>query len=257
MSSMTWSSRMADAHDRDRLPEYALGLLNEAERARVETHVRECASCARELAAYHETADMLPEALPPAQAPEAAWNAIAARIRPVRAGPHRTRVGGRASAWARLQPALIAVLAVAVIGLGGWNAWLQSQLPGDGDPAISSLVYGSGGPVTVVTLVAKPGTSGVGGRLVMSHDRTEGGLVVGGMPALQPGQAYEIWFVREDQSRVPANTFTVDSQGQAVFLVDVPQPADSFDGVAITTEPSAGSSTPTGPDLLAGLIYQN
>jgi len=38
--------------------------------------------------------------------------------------------------------------------------------------------------------------------------------------------------------------------------VAVPQPADEFDGVAITEEPAGGSPTPTGHDLLAGPIYE-
>lgn len=251
---------MVDAHEREHLSELALGLLEDAERARVEAHVRACAECAAELSAYRATIEMLPEALPPAQAPAAAWKAVAARVRK---RERRGRAG--AGSWlgrlfggrALLQPALLVVLVAAVIGLIGWNASLQARLSGNDGSALYRLFDRSGGRATVVTLVAKPGVSAIGGRLVMTQDRTEGGLVVGGMPALPAGQSYEIWFVRADQSRVPANTFTVDAHGQAVFLVDVPQPADGFDGVAITAEPSGGSPTPTGPDVLAGLIYQN
>jgi anti-sigma-K factor RskA len=248
---------MAETHEREELATYALGLLEGNDLARVEEHLRSCPVCSEELQAYRSTIDVLPEALPLAQAPNDAWRGISDRIQRSRRG-ERAGAGswlGRALGFGgRLQPTLTAVLVVAVLGLFGWNAWLQSRLS-DNNSALDSVVSEWRGNATVVTLVSKPGVTGVSGRLVMSGDRQEGGLIVGGMPALSQGQSYEIWFVRSDQSRTPADTFTVDSQGQAVFLVNVPQPADNFDGVAITAEPATGSATPTGPDVLAGLIY--
>ena len=109
----------------------------------------------------------------------------------------------------------------------------------------------------VVDLVSiGPSTvSGLDGYLVMSEDRRQGGLVVAGLPALSSGRSYQVWFVRPDQSRAAAGTFRVDSLGQAVARVAVPQPANDFHGVAITEEPAGGSPAPTGHDLLAGPIY--
>ena len=94
-----------------------------------------------------------------------------------------TQTWGSPAFGGRLQPALTAVLVVAVLGLFGWNAWLQSRLS-DNNSALNSVVSEWRGSATVVTLVAKPGVTGVSGRLVMSGDRQEGGLIVGGMPAL-------------------------------------------------------------------------
>ena len=80
--------------------------------------------------------------------------------------------------------------------------------------------------------------------------------MLAGLPDLQPGRSYQAWFVRPDQTRVPVGIFAVDSFGQAVLLIDVPQPAEQFAGVAISEEPERGSTTPTGGDVLAGPIYQ-
>jgi anti-sigma-K factor RskA len=97
--------------------------------------------------------------------------------------------------------------------------------------------------------------NGLAGYLIMSKDQRQGGLLVNGLRVLPSGRSYQVWFVRPDQSRAPAGTFSVDHLGQAVALVDVPQPANDFHGVAITEEPAGGSTSPTGHDLLAGPIY--
>jgi putative transcriptional regulator len=57
---------MIDDAFSDRIAEYALGALDEAERLAVEAHLRECADCGSELLAFQRAASSLPRALSPA-----------------------------------------------------------------------------------------------------------------------------------------------------------------------------------------------
>jgi len=237
------------------LAAYAFDLLDAPGRARAEAHLRTCRECAQELAEYRAVIAVLPRAGLTEPAPEEAWQAIEARIRArgaARTGATRAGGGpGRRLRIRGLQPALTAALAAAVIGLIVWNATLQARLSDRAElPGLSEASQ-----VVVVDLVAASAAGGVDGYVIMSQDRRQGGLVIGGLPALGSDRSYQVWFVRPDQTRASAGTFGVDGLGQAVTLIHVPQPVDGFDGVAITEEPGGGSPTPTGSDLLAGPIY--
>jgi anti-sigma-K factor RskA len=234
------------------LSAYAFDLLDAAARARVEAHLRACTACAEELAELRAVIATLPRARPAEPAPEAAWQAIETRIRARAAAQRADWWPGRWVRAGRLQPALTAALALAVVGLVVWNATLQAR---DTERRVELPGLSNAERVTVVDLVPAAASSDLDGQLIMSQDQQQGGLVIGELPALPSGRTYQVWFVRGDQTRASGGTFGVDSLGQAVTLIDVPQPVDDFDGVAITEEPGNGSPAPTGRDLLAGPIY--
>jgi anti-sigma-K factor RskA len=252
---MSWGVYMTEDPERQDLAAYALGLLEDPNRAALEAHVRSCRDCAEELAEYRAAIALLPHAQRAEQAPTEAWEAIAARVR----GRDENQPRGVTSArWrpergARLTRVLGPALVAAVIGLIVWNTSLQVRLA-HRQTTIGGLA--SAPAENVVALAGQSAVSGLGGHLFMSEDRQKGGLAVVGLGVLPSGRSYQIWFVRADQSRAPAGTFSVDHLGQAVTVLAVPQPADTFDGVAITEEPAGGSTTPTGHDLLAGPIYE-
>jgi anti-sigma factor RsiW len=235
---------------------YALGSLEDPRLARLEAHVRACPDCAKELAEYEAVAGILPFALEPEAPPREAWEALLARVR----GRHEARSQRRSIAALRLarpgrviQPVLWVALAAAVIGLLFWNASLQRRF------SHQSTTIGTLASLPAESVVPLGGPSpgaGFGGRLYVSADRHQGGLVVNGLPVLQAGRAYQVWFVRPDQSRASSATFRVDTLGQAIVEVAMPRPLDQFDGVAVTEEPEEGSSLPTSRDLLAGPIYE-
>jgi len=233
------------------LAAYAFDLLDAPGRARVEAHLRTCTECWEELAEYRAVIAVLPRVGLTERAPAGAWQTIEAGIRARDRGTHGALRPGR---WFRVggwQPALSAALAAAVIGLIVWNATLQARVS---DSKVELPGLSAASQVVVVELVAAA-AGGADGHVIMSQDRRQGGLVIGGLPELAADRSYQIWFVRADQTRVSAGTFGVDSLGQTVTLISVPQPVEGFGGVAITEEPGGGSPTPTGRDLLAGPIY--
>ena len=82
--------------------------------------------------------------------------------------------------------------------------------------------------------------------------RTHGLAISGaGIPAPPPGRAYQVWLFTPDLA-VSAGLLPVDASGRASAVVepiaDLPRPIVR---AAITLEPAAGSSAPTGPAALA------
>lgn len=70
---------MACADVQSKLSDYAVGLLNEHERADVERHLQRCVSCSQELEALRRTG-MILDALPLEGAPAHLWESIHSRI---------------------------------------------------------------------------------------------------------------------------------------------------------------------------------
>jgi len=82
------------------------------------------------------------------------------------------------------------------------------------------------------------------------------GLIVSaqGLPALGPGQTYQLWVIPAGEGAVPigAGTFDPDPAGRATFMAPVPAGVTGIATVAVTREPAGGSQTPTMPLFLAG-----
>jgi len=96
-------------HIVDRLPDYAVGALRGRAKARVESHLAECAACRGELAALQRTGELL-NAVSLEDAPPETWEAVRERVGELRraAAPARPRF-----AWG-LAMGLVAVLIVAL-----------------------------------------------------------------------------------------------------------------------------------------------
>lgn len=75
-------------------------------------------------------------------------------------------------------------------------------------------------------------------------------LVADGMPALDEGKTYELWFVR-DQTPIAAGTFEPDADGKATAVLDGEMHAG--DVIAVTIEPDGGSpdGTPSTAPVVA------
>jgi hypothetical protein len=85
------------------------------------------------------------------------------------------------------------------------------------------------------------------GEVLYSLPNRTGALFVTGLPVLPENQDYQVWYL-EGETPIPGAVFDVDANGSGVVRLaeDVP----TFDGVALTAEPTGGSDTPTGDVLL-------
>jgi len=83
--------------------------------------------------------------------------------------------------------------------------------------------------------------------LVVEADAAGAVLLMSGLPALAPGQTYELW-VERDGTIVGVGTFRPDERGLAAVTIDA-----SLDGIRqamITIEPTGGSDAPTPEDVI-------
>lgn len=108
------------------------------------------------------------------------------------------------------------------------------------------------GPRTLVATLAPPGGQTASGRVVVDASTGEAALVVVGLDAPGEGKTYELWAIRGNRPPEPAGLFA--GGGTAVAQMSrVPDPT-SVTTFAVSIEPSGGSTSPTGPIVLAGPV---
>ena len=89
-----------------------------------------------------------------------------------------------------------------------------------------------------------------GGTAFFSLDGT-GVVAVTNLQPAPEGRSYQVWyFPTPDAEPLPGATFTVDGNGSGFMLI--PADVGLFTDIAITLEPEAGSTSPSGPIYLSG-----
>lgn len=214
---------------------YALDALSEQEEAELEAHLRHCARCRTDLAAFHDTAAALAYAAPSASPPPALRGQMLAKAREERGNVVSLRPR-------RTLRVLTAAAAIAAIGLGIW-AVTQTMSLSDERTARNRLE-------DTVALLADPGAqrvpvSGGEGTLVFAPDG-RAALVLERLVPAPAGRTYEAW-VSQDGAMRPAGVF--EATGDAtVFVLKRSLPSGA--GVAVTIEPTGGRQQPSGAPIL-------
>lgn len=242
---------MSIPHDslRDDLPAYALGALEPPASARLERHLGECAECRTQLREYEEVMRLLPLGLPRAEPSSAARRALFNRVRTDETAARRRAAQGW---WPRFRVHALtaAVVVVAVIASAlfwtvvgdesGENAAaVVDELRDHPDTEVIPMLGSNAAPQAVAQLFFQPG-------------ETRAGLVVSGLPPLPDGRAYQLWFIRPDETRYDGGVFTVDSSGQAMVVINAPVDYAPGWRCGVTEEPAGGSSQPTGQNVMLG-----
>ncbi|HEX8069918.1 MAG TPA: anti-sigma factor [Pyrinomonadaceae bacterium] len=70
-------------------------------------------------------------------------------------------------------------------------------------------------------------------------------FVAAGLPAPPPGKAYQLWFLADGRP-LPGGVFTTDAAGHAELREQIPPQGRHAQGFAVTLEPQAGATAPTG-----------
>lgn len=229
---------------------YTLHALDELERARFERHLGSCDTCDGEVREFFETAALLAAAeheAPPAHLRDAIMAEIAITRQDRPAVPMTIPVVQLPSTagWRdRLVLPAAAVLAILAIGLTTMVNGLNQRLS-----AVESTASG----VTAVVAAADAqifeidADNGVGGRIVFSPTRGEAVFLASGLEAAPDGQAYALWFLDDGFPRA-AGLFNADADGRAVHRITAD--LSELSGLAVTLEPSSGSSIPTSEELI-------
>lgn len=144
-----------------------------------------------------------------------------------------SRGGGRWMPWA-----VAAMLAVALVGSLAWNAALRSQL----DERVVTDAY---------AIVAIGPAEGTDGEVLVVENQDSALVALSNLPALESGQVYQVWLI-DDGDPVPNVTFQPNVAGAA--SIAVPGNVAAYRTLAITVEPSGGSTAPTTNPIISSTL---
>ena len=152
-------------------------------------------------------------------------------------------------------------LALVAVGALTWALLLQGRLDDRRDEIraqqalideireqANATAYTLVAPTDAANPSAAPAASG---SLFFSLRDRQGVLLVRGLAPLPAEQAYQLWYINEAGPQ-PGQTFQVNEQGDGVVIVG--SDVQTFDQVALTTEPRSGSQVPTSAIVLSGSV---
>jgi hypothetical protein len=237
---------MSDHPQRELAPLAALGTLDGESLLDWREHAQGCAECRAELAAFESLAGSMGLAagarrVPPRlrQRVMAAAVGVAAPARPARAP------------WV-----LAAAASLAAVGLGA--AYLSARAQKGvlerrlaRESAVTSLIKAPG--TRTVVLAGLPAAPGAQARVVWNVEKRQAVLMATGLEPPPPDKAYELWVIAGG-APVPAGVFRSGADWEALHQMPWVEDAAQVKTFAVTLEPAAGVTAPTGPMVLAGAV---
>ncbi len=239
----------------------ALGALDAETSKNVEAHANSCPVCTSELRALREALSELP-----ATPPEFSFNSSHSsdiRSRLV-SRAQETRTPSRTSTpWRTL--AMAASLALAALGFGYarerakrteveglyTQRLAESQelraLVADKESRIAAIT----GPSVAVMEMSATGINAPTARMFWDRATNRWTVFAHGLAQPKAGRAYELWLVTADK-KIPAGVFKPSKDGSAVFAATYALRPEDLKAIAVTDEPEAGVSAPTGSMILLG-----
>lgn len=279
---------MPAGHVDDLSAAYALGALEEAEKAAVDAHIRICPACERTVEDALATAGMLVYLAPQLQPSVASKAALFARVahaqRAVAATPlpmtsmeafrtptlppstaHDDLVLPASSLAAEPSPAqrsrqsrtgwimsaISAPLLIALVVTGMWGLQLRDQISAQSSQLadLQSELTNFGSGTTSYQLSPGEAAPQAEGQIVLGADQRAGMLQVD-INSKEAAGTYELSVVNEEGKLVPVSEFTVgqDGKGQAQF--EVAQPFSEYESFHIKAKPLDASAPGDGFDVL-------
>ncbi|MFI5959972.1 anti-sigma factor domain-containing protein [Cryptosporangium sp. NPDC051539] len=219
---------------------YALDALDDVERAAVERHLRDCETCAIEVAGFREAAARLGE---PAAPPAALRDRVLGAARTTRQVP--ARVPAPAPGRPRLRWVAVAAAAVAVLMGAVGTTWAVQQNRVDRVVAAQEQTTRILAAPDVTVKVSRDARSG---RVTAAYSPSLGSAVFtfAGLSSAPSGKTYQLWRV---VGGVPSSLRVLPpSTRDGSVVVDDLRPADAL---AVSLENEGGAKKPT--DIAARL----
>ena len=264
------------------LDEYALGQLSQDERRTVETHVRQCDTCAADLRELAVVMEGLAHSLDPVTPPPALKQRVMSSLASQPQEPARTVVEPNVVAIPPkgvkirrgVHPGWLAAAAVVILGLGvalysvdatrrlliddvqeaqAAVADLQRRLDLNAEQADLAVSILTATDMQPVAMSGKENATGSTARAYWSP--TRGLLIVANdLPMPPPGRIYQVWVIG---GGTPFSAGLLGEQGVGRGMLIAPPPRGVAPGavtVAVTDEPPGGLPAPSGSIRLAGSL---
>jgi anti-sigma-K factor RskA len=253
---------MNHAEANDLLAALALDAVDDAERQAIEEHVATCPRCQSELDAMREVAGALGNTVEPL--PEHLWSSISSRMYEDNQNPVPTlailsddepsKAAARRSRASQVRRSLAIPLAVAAVVVGvlafqlvnanNRNSNLQSALEASSSSQVAAALKTPGHKLITLDSVTQNGLA----KFVLLPDG-RGYLVDDHMAPLASSETYQLWGV------IQGKAISIGLMGRTphrvTFTVVGPP---SLSELAVTVEPSGGTSTPTTPMVATGTV---
>ena len=241
-------------HVDDLLAVMAIGSIEAEDRLAVERHLAGCQRCRDEFEALEAAAAAVGSYTLRSPRP-GLWESIE-RSLPYADGRLPAGASPRSLRW-RWWGSVAAATAAGLL-LGMASAVL---LRGETGPTPLESIQRVQTNDVVFTLATVAPDSGAAGRIFMNDARTEGVVAVTGLPPLPASERYAVWIVRDDDIRIAAGTFSVDSGGSAVAALTIPElsydwtVSGRYVALSISRVAAERPGTPVGGPVLVGPLY--
>jgi anti-sigma-K factor RskA len=235
---------------------FLLGALEDDEASMVAAHLAGCTECSRLAGRLRRAVDALPLTVEPVQPPAR----LRAKILAAAAVPSHpgAELGSRSmviatrpagfrprTPWVRTltryPTAAIAILALAVVGLGAWNLSLTGQVARDASQySVGSRTFSGTGALR-----------GSDATVVDYHGQAVAFVSFSRLPVAPSGKVYQLWLLPPSGPPLSAGVFQPGQDGGATVLIR--RDLRDFKALALTVEDGpAGASAPTQPPGLLG-----
>jgi len=249
---------------RDDMLLYVADALDRGERQSLDAHLASgCPRCAGHLVEASSVLGHLPLALAPVEPPPRLRERLVQRVAADRKRSSVTMFPARGSwliGWGR--PAVTAALAagllyaLVVLPLRERQRALDAELTaqqrtidelrGELVAARSAIDMLASRDLKLALLASGGPQAEAWGRLLRDERSRVWQLYTFDLQPLGPDRTYELWFITDDDRKIPAGTFDVDAAGRGRHQVTVPRDLEGIVVAAVTDEPAGGSPQPTG-----------
>jgi anti-sigma-K factor RskA len=278
---------------RELLAAYALGALDAPEARALEEHLASCRECDAEAARWLDTASTLALTAAPSEPPPELRTRILESVRTIAqpasssranrdgegageeaqknaANVFEMRSAQRRRLRAQFSPGAIAAT-IAIISLTAallvlWYRFNELQRQYEREhTAVEVLARQATEEREARELLTAPqartaqlaGTTaakGASAKLAFDPQTGRAMLFAYNLPPAPSGKAYQLWYIEDLAHPVPGGVFNTDARGGAVLHDRVPEAGRKASVFAVTLEPQAGVSAPTGDKYLLSPI---